>query len=163
MNYILQKQLGGTMEWALRFDVPVVNDNGSQNQASLLNIVDQVFNITPRPFTGPAIKLELTNNDPNYAATITLVNAAGNYYAFPSLGNAGSGSNDAQWCSVAAAGASCPDSNNVDTLSNQKSLKILITPSSGPAVFCPQTVDLTAGYHHVQIYYSNPTPSCVVN
>lgn len=164
-NYVVNNKLAGMMFWALKYDAPAVNDDGSNNQSSLINAVDQVLGIQPRPYTPPAptgVKLQLTNNDTTSTATITLI-VNGQYYGFPTLGASGSGNNDAQWCSASAAGGSCPDSWNLDQIGNATNVQVQVASATGNPVTCPDSFNLSAGYHHIMVNYSNPNDMCSLN
>ena len=109
--------------------------------------------------TPPAaqVKLELTNNDPNNSITISLVTADKSaYYPFPMLSPQGQSGSDTFYTN---------DTNeNLQQLASKSGVLVLLTPTSGAQVWCAGSVDFTAGsYHHIQVYYSSPQPSCLLS
>ncbi|MEO8401750.1 MAG: glycoside hydrolase family 18 protein [Gammaproteobacteria bacterium] len=149
-NYALDKNLAGVMFWALRFDKPVLESN------SILGAVDKVFGIQPSAgASGTDVKLELTNNDPNHPITITLVTAnKANYYPFPVLTAKGQSGSDVTY--------STNNSEIVNTLKNNDGVLVLLT-SNGNQVWCQGSLNFTSGSnHHIQVYYDNPVPNCLI-
>ncbi len=166
-NYVKNNNLGGMMMWELRYDAPAVDPQGNPNPQSLINTIDEVLGVAARPFTpvfGAGVKLQLTNNDTVNANTITLISADGKYYGFPELSKSTDGKNDAMWCSADLAGPTCSDSWNLNHLGNASSVKVQITTATGnPPLMCSGTLNLTPGYHHIQVNYSNPSDMCLIN
>jgi chitinase len=110
--------------------------------------------IPPAP---PKMKLWLINNDPNNPVTVTLVTADKSaWYPFPQLA-----SRDQQGGNVVY---NETNSGNVKTLMNSDGVLILLTAANGAQVWCGGKLDFTSRDHHdIQVYFSNPTPSCAVD
>jgi chitinase len=150
-QYAMDKQLAGVMFWALRFDMPVGDTR------SILAAVDKVYGIKPSMGAEDVgMKLQLTNNDPNNAVSITLVtNQKSNWYAFPALSPKNQTNSDVTYTDINSA--------SVKALMKQNSILVLLTPTHGEQVWCQGSLDFTTStYHHIQVYYDYPQPSCAI-
>ncbi len=160
-QYTLSNQLGGMMTWALRFDAPAVNADGTTNPQSLLSTVDSSLGITPRPYTPPtpskSIVLEIHNTASNAGGVVVhLYDSVGGAFAFPGTSGGFAANQDTVYCSKAAMASNpkCVASWNLDNMNFSKGTMTsvdVMAPGALKPLAC-NLIDLSKSYNQVMTY-----------